>query len=671
MEIIINGRLAVLKKNTSFDYISENSMFTGSDSYTLSISFPLKDCPQNIRIFGHIHRQDVVKSKVTFDCEIRDKAFYKAGSIVITQISDVEVKTQFLEGRSEQNFTDTFDEIYINQMNLGYPSDLVPSHNEIYSSWWNCYPYVNWVPLPWVNNTSGNIQNSVTKDAQGNFAWSSDNYNLTFQPFLMYILNKICEKIGYTGNFQSIENSKWNYLLICNTLPWTWYKHNFAVALPHWSLTEFFEELEKLMEGEFSINHKAKTISFEFSHVTAYNTHPVHIDKVINKYTVEVSEENKPEYIGARNLAYADNDNRWWPYKSCEWYISEHKDEAMVFETMPELLAFAKTLEKCGVQSWTTGHGQRTSYTRGYPNGSDGHKLFYCKSEDMYFIMWCYKAELIHSQYIYHYDETFKYYEYTNRLEAVNQFGRRVVDKSADDVELNIVPAWIDDTDEELGQCLFLECGQMDSATVYAEETDENGNVTGIVTGGRSTSGGRSYGGTRSSSGSFGGSRSGAYGEGAASNDYDDTDYNNGAFPKTNAGKAIAKGEQQKDEAYFDKIYVAFWDGYNRQTGKLPRPIVDKVELRSGFTAKYPPYSLRINLQDEYDPIGIPLKYTYPIDTKKKYTFSFFADEIPDPHALFYIEGSKYICEKITATFHESTGKSQLLKGVFYRIQES
>ena len=655
MEIIINGQLACMKKNTSFEYISENSMFTGSDSYTLSITFPLKDCPQNIRIFGHIHRQDVEKSKVTFDCEIRDKAFYKAGSIVITQISEVEVKTQFLEGRSEQNFADTFDEIFINQMNLGYPSDLSPANNEIYSSWWNCYPYVNWVPLPWVNNTSGNLQNPVAVDSVGNFSWASNNFQLTFQPFLMYILNKICERIGYTGNFNAIRNSKWNYLLICNTLPWTWYKHNFAVALPHWSLTEFFEELEKLMEGEFAINHKAKTISFEFSHVTAYNTRAVHIEEVINKYTVEVSQENKPDYVGAKNLAYADNDNRMWAYRSCEWYISEHKDEALVFETMPELLAHAKTLEKCGVQTWTSGRRSGTSYTRGYPNGSDGHKLFYCKSEDMYFIMWCIKAELKYSHYIEHYGETYNYYEYTNRLEPVNQFGRRVVDKDADDVELNIVPAWIDDTDETFGQCLFLECGQMDSAAVYTEETDEEGNTTSTTT---------------NPNGTFGGSRRGGSTEGAMSYDYDDTDYNSGAFPKTNTGKAIAKGEQQKDDAYFDKIYVAFWDGYNRQTGKLPRPIVDKVELNDGFTAKYPPYSLRINLQDRTDDIGIPLKYTHEIDTKKKYTFSFFADEIPDPHALFYIEGSKYICEKITATFHESTGKSQLLKGVFYLVSD-
>ena len=58
MEIIINGQQASLKKNTSFEYISENPLFTGSDSYTLTITFPLKDCPQNINIPREMQRID-------------------------------------------------------------------------------------------------------------------------------------------------------------------------------------------------------------------------------------------------------------------------------------------------------------------------------------------------------------------------------------------------------------------------------------------------------------------------------------------------------------------------------------------------------------------------------------------------------------------------------------
>lgn len=112
MKITIDGKTAVLKKGTSFDFIAENRSFAGSDSYTLSITFPLCGCAENIAIFGNINRTDIDKSKVVFDCEIFDINFYSAGIITIVEISDTEVKTQFLEGRSDQNFDDTFDEIY-------------------------------------------------------------------------------------------------------------------------------------------------------------------------------------------------------------------------------------------------------------------------------------------------------------------------------------------------------------------------------------------------------------------------------------------------------------------------------------------------------------------------------------------------------------------------------
>jgi hypothetical protein len=59
MQIYVNNRLAALKQGTSFEYVSENRMFSGSDGYTLTITFPLKDCPECLAIFGHINRADV------------------------------------------------------------------------------------------------------------------------------------------------------------------------------------------------------------------------------------------------------------------------------------------------------------------------------------------------------------------------------------------------------------------------------------------------------------------------------------------------------------------------------------------------------------------------------------------------------------------------------------
>ena len=656
MEIIINGRQAVLKKNTSFEYISENSLFTGSDSYTLTITFPLKDCPQNIRIFGHIHRQDVEKNRVVFNCEIRDKAFYKAGSIIVTQISEVEAKTQFLEGRSEQNFDDSFDDVYLNQLNLGYPDATVrnPSNTAPYSAWSVNSNNPTYLALPWVNNTSGNLQNGADFDSGNNtYSWMNTRTSLTFQPYLIYILKKICEVTGYTGQFGPLEAVPYKYLLICNCLPSTWGANNFAIALPHWSLTEFFEELEKFLAGEFAINHKAKTISFKFISEIAQSTSEVKIDQFVNKYTVEVSNDSKPDYLGAKNLVYAENDNRMWAYRDCQWYIDEHKDEAMVFDYLYQLVEYAQTLAISGYYRTETAHGYRESYTRGYPNGSDGHKLFYARNVDTYFMMWCYKTELINTNEVG--GTTYNWYKYYNRLEPINQFGKYIVDKEAEDIELRCVPAWIDDTDDEHGPCLFLECGEMGSAVSWTDETDGEGNTSGSGTG----IGGGTFGGGRRAPArsSFGGSRPGG------NTEVDDTDYNSGALAQPRTAKAIAKGEQEKDDSYFDCIYFGYYDIEARQYGYLPHPMIDEVYTDRPFYFQYSYYTIR--LRD----IGIAQSgLVRNIDTKKKYNFSFLADEIPDPRATFYIDGGKYICEKITATFHEGTGKSQLLKGVFYRI---
>lgn len=226
-------------------------------------------------------------------------------------------------------------------------------------------------------------------------------------------------------------------------------------------------------------------------------------------------------------------------------------------------------------------------------------------------------------------------------------------------MEINIVPAWIDDTDDEHGPCLFLECGEMGSAVSWTDETDEEGNTTGSGTG----IGSGSFGGGRRAparASSFGGSRPGSSGE------VDDTDYNSGALAQPMAAKAIAKGEQDKNDAYFDCIYFGYYDIEARQYGYLPHPMIDKVYADRPFYFKYSYYTMR--LKD----IGIAQSGLMKnIDPKKKYNFSFLADGIPDPRAIFYIDRGKYICEKITATFHEGTGKSQLLKGVFYRVLES
>ena len=78
---------------------------------------------------------------------------------------------------------------------------------------------------------------------------------VTYMPYLIYIVKRICNLLGYTCDFQTWEQTKFKYLICCNVLPYTWDLLDFAYALPHWTVTELFEQLEMLMNCEFDIDH--------------------------------------------------------------------------------------------------------------------------------------------------------------------------------------------------------------------------------------------------------------------------------------------------------------------------------------------------------------------------------------------------------------------------------
>ncbi len=587
MKIIVNGKDAVLKKGTSFEFVAENRSFTGSDSYTLSITFPLRGCPENIAIFGYINRTDIDKSKVVFDCEISDINFYSAGTITIVEINEKEVKTQFLEGRSEQNFNDTFDEIYINELDLGsYPMLYLPSNP--LSQWQGLRSGQEAVALPWVNNSSGNIQNEVVY-ANNTYSYHADCKGISYQPYLIAIVRRICSALFY-----SCDLSQWDsrqdlrYLLVCNALPWAWDIPQFARALPHWTLTEFFEKLELFLGGEFDIDHKNKSIKFTFTYNILLNAETIKIDKVVDSYTTDVTDTNESNYIEASNVRYKECEHNMWKFYSCPWFLRD----ALVtrYNTIADLIAENKQFAR----------------VRSYPRGSNVNKIFYAKDVNNYFIIRCIRNEYAGTNALGR-----EVYDRICVLQPINQFGDKIMDKENDDaIELDFVPAWIYETEPTKGNCLFLDIPG------YDEDNAE------------STAGTRP----------------------------DDSEDAESKIYQPTAMQRLQNGEQKEKSEYFDKIYLAFWNGIHHNLGKLPCPNVDNFVVREDWS--YYTANGSLKLQSNVN---------FKINPKQKYNFSFISDSIPNVRSVFFINGRKYLCEKITATFTEN-GMSQLLKGSFYLI---
>lgn len=687
MEIRINGKVAALKTGSSFDYIIENRSFTGSDGYSMTISFPLRGCPQNTEIFGHINRTDVLLRKIRFDCDIRDREFFKSGTLTITELTDVEVKCQFLEGRSEQNFDDTFDDVYINDLELGYATkeEQVASGNaaDKWIPWTAGGP--GYVALPWVNNTSGNIQNAALYNSETHiFEWQGNTRglstsldgaasvikpNLSFQPYLIYLTKKICEVMGYSYDFSAWESNDCPYavLLMCNTLPSAWDMPNFARALPRWTITEYFEELEKLMGAEFDIDHKARKVTISFTNDVIKSAPVVKIDKVVDEYAAEVTTEDNTNYVGTANIRYADCDHEMWPFYSCEWFIKKYGKYAKSFDRYYDLLEYAKNFATSGVYPRHTTVNNREYYAnylcRGYDaEHTGGNELFYAKDVDTYFLMYCYQAKYFKSTERTYYEregdrnsggslvektKKYNWYNYKLMLMPINQFGAHTMSEDKDasnEIELRCVPVWIDDTDDTYGLMMFLECGT----------TDE----PGIEDAGYSSSGGLSStydadfpnrGGTRPSGGSavF------------VTSDKTDDDYNEGARRHGAAAHCLLAGKSEERDAYFDKIYVGYWSG-TFYSDRSQKPELDRIIPDKKFREIHFAFNLRLTERKTVAP---------PVDPKQKYKFSFLSDTIPNARAIYIINGLRYICSKLTTTFTAEAGRSQLIKGEFYRME--
>ena len=346
MELIVEGKKAVLKKGSSFDYVSENRSFSDADDYTLSITLPLAGCPQNIAIFGHVNRADFTHRSIVKEASLIDNAMCKNGVVTVVEADETDVKVQFLEGRSVQNFDTTLDDIYINELDLGtYPQSKLPetpTYLTIDDGW-------DWTYLPWWNESSdGVFNNEVFCEADGDFYWGQDAKDmgkLSYQLYLIVYAKRICRAVGYTFDFSPWENSEDRLLLVCNALPASWDMPEFAKALPRWTVTEFFREVEKLLVCEFDINHRSKHISMNYTHDVRAIDSVVILDNVLDAHTAEVSYEDEiVQYRGSANLRYADRGDDGWKLEQCQWLINAMKLGKLYkeFDTLAELQAYLK-----------------------------------------------------------------------------------------------------------------------------------------------------------------------------------------------------------------------------------------------------------------------------------------------------------------------------------------
>lgn len=632
MKILVNNQAVVVKQGSSFDYTAENRLFLGRDGYTLTITFPLKDCPQNRKIFGYINRIDVDKNTLKYNCAIIDSHFTLSGTLSIVKVSEGEIEGQFTEGRCEQNANDPFEDTFINELNLGsQPSSgsftpeeawrgISYGNNEVALPWINeAYPtqFNNWVVFE--NNTYKWDKNVyINRRPSNEYRTSLDAQALSWQPYLIFIAKKICDAIGYSYDFSEWESSDYRYLIICNTLPYTWTEgdlRDYKRILPKWTVSEFFEKLELLLMCEFNIDHRAGNITFAFSKSVLSKIPPVNIETVVDNYSTEISKDNQScNYLGTKRLAYKECSHAMQPFYSCDWFINSYTD-IKEYQDVNAIIEANKRhvlhdLE--GKQYLAYGDGAYVSnvYPRETCVWDATNHLMYSKNDDTYF---AFRSIGIHKDAPGRRTGGAQMYV----LQPVNIFGSGIEESDGvQSEEIEFVPVCITDThisdDDDKGYMMFL------SFSSYQDDVTESPSA--------------------------------------------DTD----TICQPLSTSSIMAGEKDEKTEYYDVIYIGFWDGAIPNYGKTPYPMIDSVNVTQEWTyfsnqmADLRLFGCTRNLKSE-----IPA-----IEPKQKFKFSWLSKTIPNPRAIFHIRGKRYLCEKITASFSED-GMSQLLTGEFYPLLDA
>ncbi|MBO4871579.1 MAG: hypothetical protein J5565_06325 [Muribaculaceae bacterium] len=653
MILLIDNRPAVIKDGSSFEYHSDNRLFMDRDDYSLSIELPL-GCPENDAIFGNINRKDVDINNIYFAAEIICDNFHKRGAAVITAITDDVVKVQFLEKRSYQNFYPDFDNRYIDELELGSMPYWKPNNYAEASGGMSGRPRPGYatgdettveykspaqawgdgdiIALPWVNNTSGNIQNRADY-VNGAYKWhvAQDDDDdtelvsgLSCQIRLYKLVELICDALGYDFEADDWRNSEYYHLYSFNTAPFAWGLGTWQSTLPHWSLNEFFENIEKLLLCEFDIDHEAQCITFSWSNENVVAAGVVALTEIIDEFTATVTRDDESKYKGVRNIGYADAGHEMWNFYSCYWFFHKGARYAYSYDTLQELITALRNI------SSSTGH-------RGSPSAQS---LYYAADVDTYFVLYGIKREKTGGTSPIYGD----LYETVYRLLPLNIFGDRINDEEnwEDKEEIGIVPVWIDDTltaeeDSYKGETVFMDMGTTDNTSTSGE----------------------------------------SYTYGRRPNA---TTVPYSTLLQSSLIENIKAGDNDGDNG-ISYLQVGFWFGnYQQFAPYLPHPFIDSFDLKVTWqvTNQHVVHtwtridsghdvSLRLN-NDSYGQ-GQLLAAAIEIEPHRKYEFSFLSDTMPDVRSVFIIRGKKYLCAQIKTDINQN-GMSQLKKGTFYRISE-
>ena len=321
--LFINKKPVALPTDISFKYTVENPRFGSCGEFSFEIALPLRGCPQNLQIFGPLHRKQgsVMVDKSSLSFLLQSGTFKLDGDVVITGATENEVRVQLISGNSrfmnawktadgEDRYIDElplgecwrsqlagwyphrYEEGYIDKsdndfilMGLNRPGMEYAVHGSVEVTDAVAFPIYSTLDDKRANSHEWRI------DTDGSpryyfkgYLWTVPEGKISAQPYLKAVINKIVQALGFTfvWNEYAPQETWMANIFIAHARN----SHYYVDALPHWTVEDFFKQLRLCLGLYFEQRGNEVYIRF----LALRDMPTVELHHIIDTHTVEEGE---------------------------------------------------------------------------------------------------------------------------------------------------------------------------------------------------------------------------------------------------------------------------------------------------------------------------------------------------------------------------------------------
>lgn len=306
IQIFLDDRPVQIASGTSLKLTLENPLYLTGSSYTYEVELPMS-IAENRDFFGPLGRIDTRKKKKTYSARLLvDNRTMLAGRAVLIQVTDTVAKVQLLSSIAAAAYSNRSTELYVDELDVETPSAGDPAWFEAYPVYNSTAGFIcNYIGLEYRDGAFSATLGSHSPDTEVEFLGMGI---VTPQPYLWAMARKVAAACGY--DLPNADNILYTdpflkELFIANASG----SPKIRYALPHWTVTDWWNEIRKAFGAVLEIGSDGKTarlVSVDTHYAGEQNL--IELTKILDEYQVDLDDDSQAD-VTTSNTGFADFDS--------------------------------------------------------------------------------------------------------------------------------------------------------------------------------------------------------------------------------------------------------------------------------------------------------------------------------------------------------------------------